>query len=384
MLYRTLGRTGLKVSQLGFGAMRLPMKKEGDKDVVDRELAIPMIHRAFEAGVNYIDSAVMYCNDDSQVAVGEALKGWRATAGCANRSTPPIVVSTKNHYYGEDEKEWWTNLENSLKRLEVSCIDIYNHHGMGWDAYSTCIVPRLGKWMQKAKDQGLIKHIANSFHDNNEALKKLVDSGYTDSITMPYNLLDRSLEDGMAYAKEHGVGVVAMNPVGGGRLGGDSKALQEALPMIKRVPELALRFVLANPNVTVALSGMSTMQQVEENIAIASDGRMLTAEEMTTIDEHMKRLKKMAELYCTACKYCQPCPQHVNIPRVFQVYNEGRVYDMWDSAKGGYKHIGVWGDKEDRRGDSCNECGVCETKCPQKIPIRAQLKEAHAALAEKA
>ena len=282
MLYRELGHTGLQVSQLGFGAMRLPMVGEGAEARVNRELAIPMIHRAFEGGVNYIDSAVGYCNADSQCAVGDALQGWREK----------IVVSTKNPYYGEDEKEWWTNLENSLTRLRVEYIDIYNHHGMGWEGYTKHVEPRIGAWMRKAKEQGLIKHICNSFHDNNEALIKLVDSGYTSSITMQYNILDRQLEEGMAYAHAHGVGVVVMGPVGGGRLGNPSDVLQTLIPGVERVPELALRFVLANPNVTMALSGMSTMQQVEENLATAADPVSLAEEEKAAIDAHLLRLRK--------------------------------------------------------------------------------------------
>ena len=215
MLYRQLGRTGLRVSQLGFGAMRLPMKEEDGVRVVDRELAIPMIHRAFEAGVNYIDTAVGYCNKDSQPTVGAALKGWREK----------IVVSTKNHYYGDDEKEWWGHLEDSLERLGVDYVDIYNHHGLNWERYQNNVEPRVSKWMQKAKDQGLIKHICCSFHDNNEALVKIIDTGYVESITLQYNLLYRDLEEGIAYAREKNVGIVVMGPVGGGRLGGSSEAL---------------------------------------------------------------------------------------------------------------------------------------------------------------
>jgi aryl-alcohol dehydrogenase-like predicted oxidoreductase len=141
MIYRTLGKTGLQVSQLGFGAMRLPMVGEGDAERVNRELAIPMIHKAFSAGVNYIDTAVIYCRDDSQRVVGEALKGWR----------DKVIVSTKNHYYGEDEKEWWAHLENSLDRLQISQIDIYNHHGISWQKYADAVAPRVSHWMQKAK-----------------------------------------------------------------------------------------------------------------------------------------------------------------------------------------------------------------------------------------
>jgi predicted aldo/keto reductase-like oxidoreductase len=369
MLYRSLGRTGLKVSQLGFGAMRLPMVGDGDQARINRELAIPMIHRAFEGGVNYIDSAVGYCNKDSQRVVGEAVKSWRG-------GRDSIIISTKNHYYGDNEKEWWQNLEDSLERLQVSCIDIYNHHGMGWGSYRDCVEPRLSKWMLKARQQGLIKHICNSFHDNNDALKKIVDTGYTSSVTLQYNMLDRQLEEGIAYAHSKGVGIVVMGPVAGGRLGSDMPALKEKIPNLRRIPEVALRFVLANPNVSVALSGMSTMQQVEENVQVASDGKVMGADEMRLIGEQLDRLKKMADLYCTGCNYCKPCPNKVDIPQVFQRYNVGRVYGMWDQARGGYQ----WQLKHGSAADQCVECGECEPKCPQNLKIREQLKESHAAL----
>ncbi|MBN1581413.1 MAG: aldo/keto reductase [Anaerolineae bacterium] len=371
MIYRQLGRTGLKVSQLGFGAMRLPMKEVDGVEVVDRELAIPMIHRAFQAGVTYIDTAVGYCNQDSQRAVGEALKGWR----------DKVVVSTKNHYYDEDEKEWWGHLENSLERLDVDTIDIYNHHGINWERYQNNVEPRVSKWMQKAKDQGLIKHICTSFHDSNEALIKLIDTGYVESITLQYNLLNRELEEGIAYAREKGVGIVVMGPVAGGRLGGSSEVLAKAVPGIGRVPELALRFVLSNPGVTVALSGMSTMQQVEENTATASDEISLSFEDKAVISEHVERLAEMTKLYCTGCRYCMPCPQEVNIPYIFEMYNMGKVYGLWEPAREGYASLPTRRWNPGKQADACIECGECEEKCPQNIQIREQLKDAHRLLA---
>jgi predicted aldo/keto reductase-like oxidoreductase len=370
MIYRTLGRTGLKVSQLGFGAMRLPMTEAGESAVVNRELAIPMLQRAFALGINYIDTAVGYCNEDSQRVVGEALKGWR----------DQIVVSTKNPYYGEDEKQWWTNLENSLQRLDIASIDIYNHHGVNWERYSKDVEPRVSKWMLEAKNQGLIKHICTSFHDDSAALKRIVDCGYIESVTLQYNLLNRQLEEAIAYAREKGVGVVVMGPVAGGRLAGSSDILKNLIPGIERVPELALRFVLANPHVTVALSGMGTLQMVEENAAIASDAITLTAEDIAAIEEHVKRVTEMEKLYCTGCKYCQPCPEEVNIPYIFEMYNLGKIYGLWDVAKENYakfpqsKWIGGL------QADSCVECGDCEEKCPQHLQIRALLKEAHLVL----
>jgi uncharacterized protein len=372
MIYRELGKTGLKVSQLGFGAMRLPMCGEGDEHRVNRDLAVPMIHRAFEAGVNYIDTAVGYCAQDSQRAVGDALKGWR----------DKIVVSTKNHYYGEDESDWRKNLEDSLERLQVDYIDIYNHHGVNWKSYTESVEPRVGKWMMKARDEGLVRHICCSFHDNNEGLMKLIDSGYPEVITLQYNMLDRQLEEGIAHAHDKGIGIVVMGPVAGGRLGVNSEVLEKLIPGVQRVPELALRFVLANQNVTVALSGMSTMQQVEENLATASDSDALTDEHRKAIDDHLLRLRGMAELYCTGCGYCLPCPKEVAIPKIFERYNRGRVYGLWESAKEAYSGLGKSNWDKGNKADACVECGACEEKCPQNIPIRAQLKEAHAALTD--
>jgi len=372
MKYRDLGNTGLRVSQLGFGAMRLPMVGQGDDARVNRDLATPMIHRAFEAGVNYIDTAIFYCNHDSQKAVGEALAAWPRR--------DEIIVSTKNHYYDEDESTWWGHLEDSLRFLGVEAIDSYNHHGVSWNAYVKKIEPRVGKWMRKAHDQGLVKHICCSFHDNNEALRKLVDTGYPESITLQYNILNRDLEDGITHAHERGVGVVVMGPVGGGRLGVDNEVLGGMVPGVDRVPELALRFVLDNPHVSMALSGMSTLEQVEENVRVASDDTPLSADDRNAIEEHLERLKRMADLYCTGCGYCTPCPEDVAIPDIFRTYNNGRVYGFWEEAKRNYARIGAKDDDNRKRADACTECGACEEKCPQDIPIRKQLKEAHEAL----
>jgi hypothetical protein len=238
----------------------------------------------------------------------------------------------------------------------------------------------MSKWMQKARDQGLIKHVCCSFHDNNEALIRLVDTGYVSSITLQYNMLDTQLEEGIEYAHKQGLGVVVMGPVGGGRLGAPNEVLSSALPAISRIPELALRFVLSNPNVSLALSGMSTMQQVEENVAVASDGVMLSDEDRMRISEHLARLRKMADLYCTGCNYCMPCPSQVAISRIFSLYNQGRVYGLWGHARRQYSVLIAKAPRQGQPADACTECGACEAKCPQNIPIRQQLKEAHKAL----
>lgn len=357
MQYAILGKTGYKVSRLGFGAMRLPMKGER----VDRDLAVPMIRRAFEAGVNYIDSAVGYCNQDSQRAVGEALQGWRSR----------IVVSTKNpHYNKRDERTWWQNLENSLQRLNVEWIDIYHFHSLSWRTFEEHVAGPDGQlaWMHKAKDQGLIRHIAFSFHDSAENLIKIAKTGHFEAVTLQYNLLDRSLEKALPAVRKLGLGIVVMGPVGGGRLGYPSPAIRKMLPEAASVPEIALRFVLANPNVTLALSGMSTMQQVEENLRTASRPTALTTREKLRVLETLRRYKKLADLYCTGCDYCMPCPHGVEIPRNFAALNAARVYGLPDHARQQYART---------RGKAalCRACRKCLEKCPQHIDIIAQLRE---------
>ncbi|MFP4056695.1 MAG: aldo/keto reductase [Candidatus Brocadiia bacterium] len=357
MQYAVLGRTGLKVSRLGFGAMRLPMQGRE----VDRDKTIPMIHRAFKEGVNYIDTAVMYCNGDSQRAVGEALQGWR----------DQIVVSTKNHYYNKnDDGPWWKNLEDSLRLLGVETIDIYNFHGLKWERFVDQVAGPDGMlaWMHKARDQGLIRHICFSFHDTAEALRKLAETREFDAVTLQYNLLDRHNEPALGACKKAGLGVVVMGPVGGGRLGSPSEAIQKMIPGARSVPEVALRFVLANPNVAVALSGMSEMKHVKENVRVASRKEPLGAREKRRVKAILNRYKKLADLYCTGCNYCMPCPSGVNIPRNFMLLNYARVYGLEDLAKSQYRRL-------EGKATQCVACGKCMDKCPQNIDIIAQLRE---------
>ena len=165
-------------------------------------------------------------------------------------------------------------------------------------------------------------------------------------------------------------------------MGATSETLEALVPGIKRVPELAMRFVLANPNVDVALSGMQNLAQLEENVKICGDATTLTAEHKTLIDEQFVRLKKMAKLYCTGCNYCLPCPKEVQIPKIFEAFNNGRVYGLWQNAKNAYNNIGKHDWNKGAKADACVECGECEGKCPQRIPIMAQLREARAALEE--
>ena len=375
MLYKKFGMTGVKISALGFGAMRLPMAEFNGEEIVDDEKAIPVIHRAFELGVNYIDTAPYYCNNHSEVTVGKALKGWR----------DKVFLSTKNPVEDASGLHWRERLEHSLKNLDTEYIDFYHMWGIDLESFRKDIDVPDGpiEAAQKAKDEGLIKHLSFSYHDKPENFAGIVDSGYFESVLMQYNLLDRSNEKNIDYAKEKGLGVVIMGPVGGGRLGAPSPVIADLLKdKSDSSAETAIRFVLSNPNVDVALSGMNALQMVEENAKIASDGGQLTDIERERILSMMNEHKKLAELYCTGCKYCQPCPQEINIPYLFELMNYHRVYGLTEYARAQYKAAcegKSW--EKTKSAQACVECGACEPKCPQHIEIIRQLKQTHMALA---
>jgi len=358
MRYTRLGQRGPTVSRLGFGCMRLPMTKEGK---VDRELAIPMLRRAVDLGINYFDSAIFYCNGDSQRTIGEAMEDRRDR----------VVLSTKNHLYEAPDDVWWSRLVESLDFLRTDHIDCYCFHGMTWETYQKHVGTKTGKLrlMEKARAEGKIRHICCSFHDSPEALVKLIETGTFTAITLQYNLLNRSLEEAMHRARECGVGIVVMGPVGGGRLGVQSERIQELTRNeAASTPEAALRFVLAHPAVCVALSGMSSMQMLEENVRAVSDKDPFTAGQIAAIDQEVTRVKERLGVLCTACGYCQPCPFGVDIPGSFSVYNEYKMFGLTDHSRAAYSSLV-------KPAAACTECGACLKKCPQKLEIPATLRK---------
>jgi len=367
-----MGNTGVKLSALGFGCMRLPMK---DEKTVDRDAAIPLLHRAYSLGVNYFDTGKWYCAQDSERTLGEALKGMERSR---------VYVSTKYALETPTAEDLRRKFETSLKLLDVQYVDFYHLWGISWEFFETKIAIPGGPLdaFLKLKDEGLAKHLSFSFHSEPGDIHRLVNTGHFESMLCQYNLLDRKCEEGIAYAASKGLGVAIMGPVGGGRLGSQSEVVSRMLPggAAARTPALALQFVLSNPAVTVALSGMSTMDQLEGNAATGSREIRLGETERERVAKAAEENKKLMDLYCTGCKYCLPCPQEVNIPRIFEAMNYARVWDLGDGARKMYQEIGTNQWVPGKKADACVECGECEEKCPQKIPIMAQLKESHKAL----
>lgn len=185
----------------------------------------------------------------------------------------------------------------------------------------------------------------------------------------------------MAYAKSKGLGVVVMGPVGGGRILGLPERWRHELGLsVENNAEMALKFVLANHHVDCVLSGMGTMDMLVRNAEYASDSSPLTEHEVEVLESLMKKLRGMADLYCTGCKYCQPCPEGVDIPVIFDLLNHYRVFELTEHARNTYGSFSKEPWLPQIKADACTECGACEVRCPQRIPIREQLKEAHCLL----
>ena len=372
MQYRKFGTTGFEISALGFGAMRLPIPDSpypGPEP--DLEPAVELLCRGFAAGINYVDTAYFYCRGWSEVAVGRALQrdGWRDR----------VRLSTKLPL-GDVKKadDFWRILEDQLRKLDTTHIDFYHLHGIG-EAALTGPIREFGifKLAEKARDRGLIRHLSFSFHDRPEAMKTLVDTGEFSSVLCQYNLLDPVNEEMISYAASRGLGTVAMGPVGGGRLAFAGGVFQDALGGKFTTPELALRYVLSHPDLSCALSGMGTAQMVDDNARVADSREPLSAEERRALVEVREKCSELRKLYCTGCAYCRPvCPQEIQIPAVLEALIFDQVYGFTEHARNRYRQIGSNPEKVERNASACIGCGRCETKCPQKLPIRQLLARA--------
>ncbi len=382
MQYRKFGNTGANVSVLGFGAMRLPTHEDGNCDI---EKSIPILQRGIDLGINYIDTAYVYIKGTSEVAVGQAIKKY-------DRSK--LYLATKIPTNKEEESdpiEWRRKLDESLERFDTPYIDFVLMHGCNWKSFTEHI-SKPGRALDVARQamkEGLIKHLCFSTHDTPENIIKLIDTGEFEAVLMQYNYLDENNTPAIDHAAEKGLGVAIMGPIAGGRLvvpGGVIKDEEGSLEV--KTPELALRFVWNNPNVNTALSGMSNIEMVEENVASA-EKTDLDVDENQRVLELVQRNKKLADLYCTGCEYCLPCPHGVNIPENFRYMNWFKVWGMEKEAKDAYKNLGkenLWtpwnGNTSGLKADACMQCGECEPKCPQNIPIIDQLEEVAKILGE--
>jgi len=375
MQYRSLGKMGTKVSALGFGCMRLPVVEQDGK--INRDAAIRLIRKGIDNGINYVDTAWTYHRGESEVVVGLALKeGYRERVTLVTKCPVGRQEFTKTEHFDE-------HLDEQLQRLDEENVDFYLFHALNKKLYEEKVLGLdLIEQAKLAKEAGKIKHLGFSFHDTPEVLKEIIDSGYFELMLVQYNIVDQVNHDMINYAGKKGLAVAVMGSVGGGRLAG--KDLPEEMmkwltPERDNFADLAFKFVLSNPNVSVALSGMGSEEMLDDNLKINSrkDYDILTEEEKVSIDGIAARFRELCDNICTQCKYCQPCPNEVNINFIFEQLQRYQIYGDQEKAKSYYSMIGKtpWATGKDA--SACEECGECIEKCPQGIEIIDQLKKAH-------
>jgi len=380
MHYRKFGNSGWEASILGFGCMRLPTS-DGipiSENIVEDE-AIRMIRHAVDQGVNYIDTAYTYHNGKSEVVLGKALRdGYREKVRIATKS-PVWMVETA------DDFERY--LEEQLERLQVQPVDYYLFHGLNKKRWHDIQDLDLLKRAESAVDDGRIRHIGFSFHDVYASFQEIID-GYDgwSLCQIQYNYMDTENQagtQGLRYAASTGIAVVVMEPLLGGNLANPPREIQEIFDAYeeRRSPaEWALQWIWDQPEVSVVLSGMSDMRQLEENILTAntSASRTLGEKELQLIARVRERFDARAAIPCTRCGYCQPCPQGVDIPANFGLYNDGIMYD--DLLVPRFRYFRFFTETE--RASACSGCGECEEKCPQDIAISELMPGVHAVLGE--
>lgn len=371
MLYREMGKTGDKVSILGYGCMRFPRTRGR----IDQQRTEKQVIFAIEQGINYFDTAYMY--GDSESTLGRILaQGYREKVFIATKLPLPLVHSRR-----EMEKI----LDTQLKRLRTDYVDYYLMHALvtneGWQR-----LKRLGieEFLEKAKQRGKIRRIGFSYHGNREQFREIVDDYGWDFCMIQYNYLDEHNQAGRAgleYAAANGLGVAVMEPLRGGFLGQKMPPLLEemfARAEVQRTPaEWALRWVWNHPQVSLLLSGMNEEDHIRENIRIAgmAEPCSLSENELELLSRIREKLTALMKVNCTGCGYCMPCPAGVDIPRCFDFYNSKHFFDkrLYHFAYLAYT-CGMDGG-EPCYASLCRECGQCTERCPQGLPIPGHLRE---------
>lgn len=335
MQYVTLGKTGLKISRLGFGG--IPIQR------VDAATTKELVKSMAEKGINYIDTARGYTVSESYL--GEALEGLR----------DKFVLATKS--MSRTKEAMAKDIEISLGNLRTNYIDLYQVHNPGLKDIDTVTAPGGAlEALMEAKEAGKIGHIGLTAHSV-EVFEKALSLPWVETIMFPYNIVESQGEELIKKCQELNVGFIAMKPLAGG-------AIEDGT--------LALRYISANPNVTVVIPGMYDLKEIDENMAAVENEAPLTKEELDKMQEVKNQL---GSNFCRRCNYCAPCTVGINIPSVFLFQGYLDRYGLGDWAKDRYSSMAV-------KASACVGCGACETRCPYHLPIREMLKDAAAKFGE--
>ncbi len=368
---KSFDKLGIEASVLGFGAMRFPTKD----GAIDRAAALEMIDYAYQNGVTYFDTAWPYHGGTSENVLGEALKRYPRESFFLADKMPVWEVNS--------EADMERVFQEQLNKCQVEYFDFYLLHALGEKRIQHCIEIGAFDFVKRKKAEGKIRFIGFSFHDKNEKFEKIADYFPWDFAQIQYNYIDvHTMDADFLYEAlaSRGIPAVVMEPVRGGTLAqlpDEVAAILKEFAPNRSMASWAVRWVASKPNVKVLLSGMSSMEQVHDNVASLSDkAYKLSKEETALLDKATQTLLSFKTIPCTGCRYCMDCPFGVNIPEVFSIYNYFSMFKNEARTRRDYF------DNMDakKRADNCQKCGVCLSKCPQQIDIPGELERVHQAL----
>lgn len=367
MEMRKMDKLGIETSLLGFGCMRFPCNADGSIDEVQTEA---MIDKAMAAGVNYIDTAYPYHDGKSELVVGKIMKKYDRSSFYLATKLPVWFVKTV-----EDVDKY---LNEQLDKLQTEYIDFYLLHAMNKQRFDEMVAIGAIERLEQLKAEGKIKYLGFSFHDGYEVFEEMINYKDWDFAQIQLNYMDADEQAGMkgyALAEEKGIPLIIMEPIKGGSLAvlpGDITAKFRAMDPEASTASFALRWVGSLPNCKVILSGMSNMEQVEDNLKTFGEFVPLSEEEKACVQEVRAALEARVQNGCTGCSYCMPCPAGVDIPGCFRAWNTYYAYQNYGVVRWNWEE----GISDAQKPKNCIGCGMCESVCPQQISIREDLARA--------
>lgn len=361
---RMIPALGKEISRLGYGGMRFP--KNGDE--VDMDAAVQLLRKAYEMGINYFDTAMVYHKGESEKIFGKAFEPYPRDSY--------LIADKMSIWLCSDEEDMKARFYNQLKTLKTDYIDFYLVHSLNRNHYKKVKDLHCVEFLQQMKQEGKIKHLGFSFHDTYQVFTQILNDYTWDFVQIQLNYLDwhnQGAEQLYRELERRNLPVMVMEPVRGGYLATIDS--ERAKPFLELEPQRsiaswAIRWVESLPQVAVVLSGMSDLQQLEDNVATMTHFEPMNEQELAAIDRVIEEIRKVNEIPCTGCRYCMDCPMGVDIPEIFSIYSQYKIFGKEKAFVQDYEEVVEHGNGAEH----CVRCMACTTKCPQMIAIPDKLE----------